>query len=66
MIVDLPEPEGAEKIISFPAIVFFGYKFRYGCWWSSVHVEYLFLNLFQFVLHLHHDFLHLGMIGFAA
>ena len=30
------------------------------------HVQYLFFNLFQFIFHLNHDFLHFGMIGLAA
>ena len=30
------------------------------------HVQYLFFNLFQFIFHLNHDFLHFSMIGLAA
>ena len=30
------------------------------------HVQHLFLNLFQFILHLNYDLLHFSMIGLAA
>ena len=52
-MVDLPEPDGAEKIISFPLAILH-------------HIQHLFLNLFQFILHLHHNVLHLSLIAFAA
>ena len=29
------------------------------------HVQHLFLNLFQFILHLNYDLLHFSMIGLA-
>ena len=30
------------------------------------HVQHLFLNLFQLILHLNYDLLHFSMIGLAA
>lgn len=44
MMVDFPEPDGAEKIMSFP-----------GCMVSH-YVEDLFFDLFEFVFHADDDF----------
>lgn len=59
MIVLLPLPLGAEKISSFPGIVF--------CCMEGVndlhHIENLFLYLFKLVLHPHHYVLHLRLVA---
>lgn len=47
MMVLLPLPLGAEKMINLPAM-------------SLHHVKYLLLDLFQLILHPYHEILHLG------
>ena len=54
MIVDFTDPDGAENMISFPAIDLLHY------------IENLFFDLFQFILHTYYNVLHLGMIGFTS
>lgn len=52
MMVDFPVPLGAENMISLPLIFFYFLQ----------RIEHLLLNLFELVLHLHHDILHLCLI----
>ena len=77
-MVDLPEPEGAENIISFPMfvndILICKWKLRsvsighqtgnvaYAEGYRLHYVQYLFFDLFQLVLHLYDDVLHFSLV----
>ena len=58
MIVDFPQPEGAERIIILP---FFITK-EINEMKKLHHIEHLLLDLLKFVFHFHDDALHLGMV----
>ena len=55
MMVDFPEPDGAEKMMSFP---FFLMMLEY--------IKHLLLDLLKVVFHVHHNLLELGLVGLAA
>ena len=57
--VDLPDPEGAEIMMTFDIAVSGLYPLLH-------HVKYLLFDLLQLVFHLNHDVLHLGMVALAT
>lgn len=61
-IVDLPVPEGAEKIIS---LLMFMLLFLYTLLLLQ-HVKYLFFNLFKFIFHLNYNSLHIKIVRFRT
>ena len=61
-MVVFPAPEGAEKMMASPSpwgLVPAGMG-------DSEHVEHLLFDFLEFVLHLHHHLLQIGIVGFAA
>ena len=58
IIVDLPQPDGADIMIILP-LSDMDMDFSH----FLQHVEHLFLDLLKLVLHLHYKALHLGVIA---